>query len=254
VNVSFYIPLRFYAQTDEFFAGAGDSAGVPGDDLAETGLLISPAGDAACRVAFQNAPEGIDLATNRRVHALARAIEAAALEGVREAVPGYASLLVNYDPLRLSFAQLTEWLRELKLHQEWQGQAGRLVEIPVVYGGEYGPDLEFVAGRNRLSPAEVIRWHTEAEYTVYLMGFMPGFAYLGGMPPEIAAPRLASPRSRVAAGSVGIAGQQTGVYPLESPGGWRIIGRTALVLFDPLAEQSFALAPGDRVRFRAVEL
>ncbi len=125
----------------------------------------------------------------------------------------------------------------------------RRVEVPVVYGGEFGPDLEFVARHNGLSPEEVIRRHTARDYPVYLVGFTPGFPYLGGLDETIAAPRLSSPRPRVPAGSVGIAGQQTGIYSVDSPGGWRLIGWTPLRLFDPLRHPPALLAPGDVVRF-----
>ncbi len=128
----------------------------------------------------------------------------------------------------------------------------RRVEIPVCYGGEYGPDLAFVAQHNHLGEAEVIRIHSAREYPVYLMGFTPGFPYLGGMDPAIAAPRLNTPRSRIPGGSVGIAGEQTGIYPVDSPGGWRIIGRTDLRLFDITSEPPFLLAPGDVVSFMPV--
>jgi KipI family sensor histidine kinase inhibitor len=126
------------------------------------------------------------------------------------------------------------------------------VEIPTVYGGKDGPDLDFVAAYHHISPEDVVRIHAGAVYQVYMLGFTPGFAYLGGMDPLIAAPRLAKPRTKVPAGSVGIAGVQTGVYPLETPGGWRIIGRTPLRLFDLLAEPPVILAPGDEVRFMPV--
>jgi KipI family sensor histidine kinase inhibitor len=128
----------------------------------------------------------------------------------------------------------------------------RRVEIPVKYGGEEGPDLGFVAAHNHLSEAEVIRMHASHEYPVYLMGFTPGFPYLGGLDPAIAAPRLSAPRSLVPGGSVGIAGEQTGIYPQDSPGGWRIIGRTRLRLFDLTRDPPFLLAPGDIVVFTPV--
>jgi KipI family sensor histidine kinase inhibitor len=125
----------------------------------------------------------------------------------------------------------------------------RRVEIPTIYGGEYGPDLDFVAQYHHLTPAEVIRIHSGVDYPVYMLGFIPGFAYLGGLDAAIATPRLDQPRTRIPAGSVGIAGAQTGVYPLDTPGGWRIIGRTPLRLFDPLADPPALLSPGDIVRF-----
>jgi KipI family sensor histidine kinase inhibitor len=126
------------------------------------------------------------------------------------------------------------------------------VEIPTFYGGTYGPDIEFVAAHSGLSVDDVIARHSEMTYTVYMLGFAPGFAYLGGLPEELVAPRLPTPRQAVPAGSVGIAGAQTGVYPIETPGGWRLIGRTLIALFDPTADPPALLRPGDRVRFAPI--
>jgi KipI family sensor histidine kinase inhibitor len=188
---------------------------------------------------------------------LAAALEAAALAdplfGLGEAVPGYSTLLVHYDPLVLNYAEVEARVRACLISDSVSLRQPRRVEIPVVYGGKEGPDLDFVVQHSGLSAEEVVRIHTSREYPVFLMGFTPGFPYLGGMDPAIAAPRLPTPRSRVPAGSVGIAGAQTGVYPLESPGGWRIIGRTPLRLFDPLRAEPFLLAPGDLVRFISIE-
>ncbi len=207
------------------------------------------AGDAAILVSFG---DKIELETNRRVHALGRLVlaERERLPGLGEGVPGYTSLLVHYDPLLLEGARALEALRTLA------GQAAALelpaprrVEVPVHYGGEYGPDLEFVARHTGLPAQEVVRLHAAGEYPVYFIGFTPGFPYLGGLDPRLATPRLETPRSRVPAGSVGIAGQQTGIYSVDSPGGWRLIGWTPLRLFDPLADPPALLSPGDVVRF-----
>lgn len=215
---------------------------------------FQPAGDSALLVTFG---EQIDLGLNRQAQALARALAEHPLSGLGEAVPGYATLLVHYDPLLLNYQDVIDWLSDLESQRLSAGGAlayqPRRVEIPVVYGGEAGPDLAFVAEHSRLPVDEVIRIHAGRDYPVFMMGFTPGFPYLGGMDPRIAAPRLATPRSRVPGGSVGIAGEQTGVYPVDSPGGWRIIGRTALKLFDPASEEPFRLAPGDLVRFVPVE-
>lgn len=207
---------------------------------------FQPAGDSALLVTFG---EQIDLAINRRVHRLARALAGRPLPGLGEAVPGYAALLIHYDPLLLDYPILETFVRQNLSSGEVLALEPRRVEVPVTYGGEAGPDLGFVAAHAGLSEAEVIRIHSGRDYPVYMMGFTPGFPYLGGLDPAIAAPRLSTPRTRVPAGSVGIAGEQTGVYPLDSPGGWRIIGRTALKLFDPTREPPFLLAPGDLVRF-----
>ena len=211
---------------------------------------FSPSGDSALLVTFGDT---IDLATNRRAHALARRLLEAPLAGLGEAVPGYTTLLVHYDPLALGYERALEWV------QARLGEAGaagatsllepRRIEVPVIYGGEHGPDLEFVAQHSRLSPEEVVRRHTARDYPVFLIGFTPGFPYLGGLDEHIAAPRLPSPRQRVPAGSVGIAGQQTGIYSVDSPGGWRLIGWTPLRLFDPTRQPPALLAPGDVVRF-----
>jgi inhibitor of KinA len=205
------------------------------------------AGDAALVVEFGDA---IDPAINRRVHALARALAENPLPGLGESVPSYRSLLVHYDPLHLSLSEVKSFVAEaLQMCDDVPLLEPRLVEIPTVYGGEHGPDIGFVAEHNGLTVDEVIRLHSEVTYTVYMLGFTPGFPYLGGLPDALATPRLETPRQRVPAGSVGIAGVQTGVYPLATPGGWRLIGWTPVVLFDPARTPPASLHPGDRVRF-----
>jgi len=206
-----------------------------------------PVGDAALVVEFG---EAIDPAINQRVQAFAQRLEAARLPGITDIVPTYRSVLIHYDPLRLSYEEVTSWARVQFQPAGLPVSAGRnRIEIPTVYGGEFGPDLDFVARYHHLSPKDIIRLHSSADYTVYMMGFMPGFPYLGGLPPELETPRLETPRTLVRAGSVGIAGQQTGIYPLDSPGGWRVIGHTAVKLFDPALDPPTLLAPGDTVRF-----
>lgn len=213
-------------------------------------MIFQPAGDSALLITLGTQ---IDLALNRRVHALARRLSAHALAGVIECVPAYAAVLVQYDPLRLDYAEVLAWAQaQAALPLDAAQLTPRRVEIPVHYGGADGPDLLDVAEAHHLTPEEVVRIHTSADYPVYMLGFTPGFPYLGGMDAAIATPRLETPRARVAAGSVGIAGGQTGIYPLESPGGWRIIGRTPLALFDPLRDPPTLLAPGDWVRFVAL--
>ena len=194
--------------------------------------------------------DSIDPETNRRVHALAAALALDSLPGVSETVPGYTSLVVHYDPLVLTHTQVTDWLSaHAEIAAETSARPARKIEIPVQYGGEYGLDLDSVAAHCHLSPAEIIRLHSETEYTVYMMGFTPGFAYLGRVPAALVTPRLETPRTRVRAGTVAIAGEQTGIYPVDSPGGWRLIGHTDLLPFDPLREPPFLFAPGDSVRF-----
>jgi KipI family sensor histidine kinase inhibitor len=210
--------------------------------------------------------EAIDLATNARVHAAARALRVAALRGVVDIAPAYATLLVRFDPCTRSHEELAEALRaataatldpglrrdDESKHDSPPGASTRMVAIPVCYGGDDGPDLEAVAKHAELSPDEVTARHTAAEYTVAMIGFAPGFPYLLGLDPALAMPRRADPRTRVPAGSVAIGGAQTGIYPRELPGGWQLIGRTPLSLFDPARAPPCLLAPGDRVRFRAI--
>jgi len=196
----------------------------------------------------------IDLQTNLRVHSATHLLMEQGWPGVEEIVPGYATLLVNFDPLLwegdVLASRIRKVLRELREISFWHP---REIVIPVRYGGLWGPDLDFVAETTGLSCEEVIRLHSQSEYVVFMMGFTPGFAYLGGMDRKLSVPRLETPRSQVPAGSVGIAGAQTGIYPIDSPGGWRIIGRTPLRLFDPQNDQPFLLSPGDRVRFEPLE-
>jgi len=196
----------------------------------------------------------IDPDVNRRVHRTGALIGAAGIPGIREVVPTYRALLIYFDPLAITRRQLIENVRSLVAGAD-AGQAeaiARVIEIPVAYGGEHGPDLEFVAGHTGLSPEEVVAIHTSVPYLVYMLGFTPGFPYLGGMSERIAAPRLDQPRTVISGGSVGIAGTQTGIYPVASPGGWRIIGRTPVRLFDSGAAAPFLFAAGDYLQFKVV--
>lgn len=197
----------------------------------------------------------IDPELNARVHALAQAVRARLGGRVIEVVPTYRSLLVRHDPLRVARRGLERELRALLAEEASPraAAAGRLVHVPACYGGDLGPDLDFVARHAGLDPREVIELHAAATYQVYMLGFTPGFPYLGGLSPRLATPRLEMPRERVPAGGIGIGGVQTGIYPVASPGGWRLIGRTPLRLFDPEAEPPFLLAPGDRLRFVPVD-
>jgi KipI family sensor histidine kinase inhibitor len=168
-------------------------------------------------------------------------------------VPSYRSLLVYYDPLHTSLPELEERLTALEQDLDQAVlNAPRVVEIPTLYGGEYGPDIGQVAKHNGLAPEEVIQIHSAGEYLVYMMGFTPGFPYMGGMSERIATPRLQTPRTAIPAGSVGIAEQQTGVYPIESPGGWQLIGRTPVQLFDPQREPPVVVTVGDYIRFTPI--
>jgi KipI family sensor histidine kinase inhibitor len=192
-------------------------------------------------------PAPATLAQQQQIWALAS--EALQWRGVHEVLPGMNNLSLLFDPEEVDAAEL-----EMQVLSAWPQLAGMAIEgreirVPVAYGGEDGPDLTEVAAHTGLAPADVVRRHSEAEYVVYLLGFLPGFAFLGGLPPELATPRRAEPRIAVPARSVGIGGAQTGIYPLVSPGGWQLIGRTPLELFDPRAAEPTLLRPGDRVRF-----
>ena len=210
-------------------------------------LRFVPAGDKALVVEMG---DGISPEINRRVHNLSLAIEKQGLPGVLDLVPTYRSVLINYDPLTLTPDDLEKRVRELtQVLDETPPEAPRVVELPTSYGGDHGPDLAYVAGHNGLTEEEVIALHSGTNYPVYMMGFTPGFTYLGGMPEEIATPRLQTPRTAIPAGSVGIAERQTGVYPIESPGGWQLIGRTPVRLFDPSKRPPVIAEPGDYIRF-----
>lgn len=190
----------------------------------------------------------IDEAVGDKVFALDGVVKAARLPGVVETVPAFASLLVRYDPLRTDYDTLAAAVGPLaERTRAHRRQGGRVVTIPVCYGGDYGPDLGFVAQHAGLTEGEVIRHHTAPRYRIYMLGFLPGFPYLGGLDPALFTPRLQNPRTAIPAGSVGIGGQQTGVYPVASPGGWQLIGRTPLKLFDP--DRPLPYAAGDRIRF-----
>jgi len=210
---------------------------------------IEALGDSALLVTFG---ARIDRGLNRRALRLAEAAEAMRNEGLGPPVPAYASVLVPFDPLAIDADRaqtMIKRLLETAVEPTAHLEDSKLVELPVHYGGADGPDLADVAALHGLEPADVIEAHAGVEYDVFFLGFAPGFAYLGTLPDSIATPRLAEPRIRVPAGSVGIAGSQTGVYPFELPGGWRLIGRTDGVLWDIRRDPPALLLPGDRVRF-----
>jgi KipI family sensor histidine kinase inhibitor len=190
---------------------------------------------------------------NQQVCNLFVGLDQQPIEGVLELVPGYRSLLVVYDPLQVNVEKLQNKIDEtLSQLDTSRPPAPRTVEIPVVYGEEYGPDLEWVADFQKISPEEVIRLHTQPVYRVYMIGFMPGYPYLGEVPDELVTPRRDTPRTHVPQGSVAIAQKQTGIYPVESPGGWQLIGRTPVNLFDPGKESPSLLEMGDQVKFYAI--
>ena len=190
----------------------------------------------------------VDPAVNARAIGIAQAIAAEQVAGVRDVLPTYRSVAVHFDPMVTAVDSLRASLHRAAARAP-VAREGTLVSVPVAYGGENGPDIEEVAAFARISAEEVVERHCAPEYRVFMLGFLPGFAYMGTVDERIAAPRKGTPRTRIPAGSVGIAGRQTGVYPLQSPGGWQLIGRTALHVFDPLREQASIFTPGDRVRF-----
>jgi KipI family sensor histidine kinase inhibitor len=221
---------------------------VNGAGTRESRVGIRDAGDSALLLELEAA---IDPAVNARAIGIAAAIAGRRLAGVRDVIPAYRSVAVHFDPLATDVVALHAAMREA-IHSAPAPQEGRLVEVPVEYGGEGGPDLLEVAAFAGLSAQDVIDRHCAIEYRVFMLGFLPGFAYMGTVDEAIAAPRKATPRTSVAAGSVGIAGRQTGVYPRSSPGGWQLIGRTSLPVFDAKREPPSIFAPGDRVRFVSV--
>lgn len=204
--------------------------------------------------------EAADPHVNRQVHVLAARARAAAPAWLTDCVPAYASLAIFFDSQIMTgddpMTIARDWLLTLvdDLDAVAADNASRLVEIVVCYGGDCGPDLDAVAIRCGLSPEQVVQRHTQPEYTVAMLGFSPGFPYLLGLDPALATPRLATPRLRVASGSVGIGGAQTGIYPCDGPGGWQLLGRTPLTLFDARRDPPSTLLPGDRVRFVAIDL
>ncbi|MDD3705893.1 MAG: 5-oxoprolinase subunit PxpB [Clostridiaceae bacterium] len=207
-------------------------------------------GDKGLVVEFGNE---ISEPVNEKVRGMYLAIQKNQMPGIYELIPTYRSLLIQYNPLEIETDGLIE---KLRIIEKDMGAIDlpkpRTVEIPTIYGGEFGEDLSFVAEHNGLSEDEVIKIHTSIDYRIYMLGFTPGFSYLGGMSEKIATPRLKTPRTKIPGGSVGIAGKQTGIYPMESPGGWQLIGRTPVKLYDPTSETPIILQAGDYIRFKSI--
>lgn len=174
------------------------------------------------------------------------------IEGVYDIVPTYATIMVCYDPTTIDYHELVHRIKEMK-YEPGSVKEKNVIDIPTLYGGEMGMDLEKVAKHNGLTSEEVIKIHSGRQYLIYMLGFSPGFPYLGGMDGRIATPRLINPRQKIEAGSVGIAGNQTGIYPVASPGGWQIIGRTPIRLFTPEKELPTLLRAGDYIRFKPID-
>src|SRR6266567_3879377 len=213
-------------------------------------MRIAPASDSSIFVGFG---DSISPEHHAQVMTLLRRLTELAHPHVRNIHPAYSSVLIDFDPLYVSYEQMRNILGPL-LAKSVRGEQppSNLVEIPVCYDATFAPDLDFVAAHTKLSPEQIIASHTESTYFVYFLGFTPGFGYLGPLAAELQVPRLSSPRRRVVAGSIGLAGLQTAVYPIDSPGGWQIIGRTPLRMFNPANQQPSRLQPGDEVRFRPI--
>ena len=208
-------------------------------------------GDSALVIEFGNE---ISVDINKKIRKMMDDIKKENIDGIVELVPTYCSLLINYDVLKIDYNTLVEKLKTFLNNnlETAEGEEVTLIEIPTLYNDEVGPDLSYVAEHNKLSKEEVIKIHTGTDYLVYMLGFMPGFTYLGGMSEKIATPRLESPRLQIYPGSVGIAGKQTGMYPSISPGGWRIIGRTPLKLYNPDSDTPVYISSGDYVRYVSI--
>jgi KipI family sensor histidine kinase inhibitor len=216
-------------------------------------MRVAPASDSALCISFA---DSISLETHRRVISLFHAVERLRDRylGIRNLHPAYSSLLIDFDPLQLTHEQLESLVAPLIVESVPSNlRRSGLIEIPVCYDREFAPDLASVAQHSSLTEEQVIATHAEGDYFVYFLGFSPGFAYLGGLTSQLHVPRLVAPRKQVSAGSVGIGGAQTGIYPNPSPGGWQLIGRTPLRMFDAATSPPSLLQPGDGVRFRRID-
>jgi len=197
--------------------------------------------------------ESIDPEVNRQVRCLAFLLDQHRPAGILNVIPAYRSLLLVYEPTATGLDRIeADVLRLLQDLDSVELPEEKTIEIPVCYGGEHGPDIDFVAEHNGLNRDEVVRLHSQVEYPIYMLGFTPGFPYLGGLDARLHTPRRQTPRTRVPQGSVGIANAQTGIYPVSSPGGWQLIGRTPIRLFRPGKEPPVLYQPGDRLRFKPI--
>ncbi|PQP83731.1 kinase inhibitor [Paenibacillus sp. PCH8] len=215
--------------------------------------MLSPMGETAVMI---RCGDSMSEAVHRRVMSICSLLEKRTLPALIEWVPSYASVTLFYDPMISPYHELSQLLLQLlnQMKKESVQNKPGTVTIPVCYGGEWGPDLDYVASEHGMSAEEVITIHTSGEYLVHMIGFAPGFPYLGGLSERIATPRRATPRLRVEAGTVGIGGKQTGIYPVATPGGWQCIGRTPLRLFRPGENEPSLLAAGDRIRFAQITM
>ncbi|MDO4306912.1 MAG: 5-oxoprolinase subunit PxpB [Eubacteriales bacterium] len=217
----------------------------------QNNIRILTAGDSSLLVEFgkEISPE-----INRKIAATVQLMRDQYIEGVVDVIPAFCSLLINYDPRVIAYEEIKERIQCL-LKVEVKGSENRkkVYEIPVCYGGEYGPDIANIAQHAGLSEEEVIKIHSSRDYLIYMLGFLPGFCYLGGLDERIHTPRLANPRIKINAGSVGIGGSQTGIYPLDSPGGWQLMGMTPVKTYDPDREVPILVEAGDYIRFVPID-
>jgi inhibitor of KinA len=214
-------------------------------------IRILTAGDSSLLVEFG---KKISPETNQKITAVVQMIKEQHIEGVVDLIPAFCSLLINYDPRVVTYEEIKKRIQNLVRLEVKTGEVRkRIFEIPVCYGGEYGPDLGNIAEHAGLSEKEVIEIHSSRDYLIYMLGFLPGFTYLGGLDERIHTPRLANPRIKINAGSVGIGGSQTGIYPLDSPGGWQLMGMTPVKTYDPDRETPILVEAGDYIRFVPID-
>ncbi|MDR0751675.1 MAG: 5-oxoprolinase subunit PxpB [Christensenellaceae bacterium] len=213
-------------------------------------IIYFPVSDSALRMDFGKA---IDLNINDSVRLIYSAVKARPFNGVYEIIPSYCSILFIFDPDITNYKVIVKQLKKLlKSSNKQDSIRPRLIHIPVCYDNEFGEDINDVAEYTKLSVKDIIEMHSKPNYLIYMLGFLPGFAYLGGLNKKLITPRLQKPRTKILAGAVGIGGEQTGIYPLESPGGWRLIGRTPIKPYDPYRDEPFLYKAGDYVKFESI--
>lgn len=213
-------------------------------------IKILTAGDSSLLIEFGNE---ISTEINQKITATVQLMKEQHIEGVVDIIPAFCSLLINYDPRVIGYDELkSRMLNLIKMDIKTEAGRKKVYEIPVCYGGEYGPDIENIAKHAGLSVEEVIEIHSSRDYLIYMLGFLPGFTYLGGLDERLHTPRLANPRLKINAGSVGIGGSQTGIYPMDSPGGWQLMGMTPVKTYDPTREVPILLEAGDYIRFAPI--